>query len=59
MGTTPMEGLKKTPKFRTHCTLFVRNLNFWVQNLDDLDLVVESIKKLGDTHRARGHRLRI
>ena len=39
--------------FRAHCTLLMSNLNFWVQNLDDLDLVVESIKKLGETHKGK------
>ena len=53
MGNAPMEELRISPKFRAHCTLFVSNLNFWVQNLDDQELVTESVKKLGDTHRAR------
>jgi len=54
LGDAPMEDLKKTPKFRAHSTLVMSNLDSWVKNLDELDMVVASVQKLGQNHAARG-----
>ncbi|XP_023336328.1 globin isoform X2 [Eurytemora carolleeae] len=54
LGTMPFAELKDTPKFRAHAGLVMSTLNFWVSNLDDIDLVVASVQKTGRNHSGRG-----
>jgi len=53
-GDDEFEILRTKPKFRAHCVLVMSNLNYWVENLDELDLVVASIQKMATNHAGRG-----
>ena len=35
---------------RSHATMIMMTLDSWVENLDDLDLVVDAVLRLGQTH---------
>ena len=36
--------------FRSHATMIMMTLDSWIENLDDLDLVVDAVLRVGQTH---------
>ncbi len=52
-----MHCLKRLPAARTyviylrsHATMIMMTLDSWIENLDDLDLVVDAVLRVGQTH---------
>jgi len=46
-------GPKTSAKFRSHATMIMMTLDSWIENLDDLDLVVDAVLRVGQTHADR------
>jgi len=46
-------GPKTSAKYRSHATMIMMTLDSWIENLDDLDLVVDAVLRVGQTHADR------